>query len=141
MVSYLSLGNLRLLVLDLSYNNLQGTIPNEIFPPMSPVTNCVLSNNNLEGQIPPEVGNLRQLIELHLSSNRTTGEIPDSLGHCQELQEIKIDQNFLTGNIPMSLGSMKSLSMINLSHNNFVRCHPYTSSRSPISHSARLIIQ
>jgi len=112
-----SLGNLRLLVLNLSYNNLQGTIPNEIFPSMSPVTNCVLSNNNLEGQIPPEVGNLRQLIELHLSSNRITGEIPDSLGHCQELQEIKIDQNLLTGNIPMSLGSMKSLSTINLSHN------------------------
>jgi len=96
----------------------QGTIPNEVFRTMSPVTNCVLSNNNLEGLIPPEVGNLRQLLELHLSSNKLTGEVPDSLGHCQELQEIKIDQNLLTGNIPMSLGNMKSLSMINFSHNN-----------------------
>jgi len=83
-----------------------------------------LYNNNLEGLIPPEVGNLRQLIELHLSSNRLTGEIPNSLGHCQELQEIKIDQNLLTGNIPMSLGNMKSLTMINLSHNNLLGVIP-----------------
>jgi len=48
-----SLGNLQLLVLNLGYNNLQGTIPNEVFRTMSPVTNCVLSNNNLEGLIPP----------------------------------------------------------------------------------------
>jgi len=112
------------LVLNLSYNNLQGTIPVEVFRTMSPMTNCLLSNNNLEGLIPPEVGNLRQLIELHLSSNRLTGEIPNSLGHCQELQEIKIDQNLLTGNIPMSLGNMKSLTMINLSHNNLLGVIP-----------------
>uniref|UniRef100_A0A0D9YUY8 Receptor kinase-like protein Xa21 n=1 Tax=Oryza glumipatula TaxID=40148 RepID=A0A0D9YUY8_9ORYZ len=77
-----------------------------------------MSYNNLQGSIPVEVGNLQQLVELHLSSNKLTGEIPDALSQCQILQIIEMDQNFLTGSIPISLSNIKSLTSLNLSHNN-----------------------
>jgi len=103
--------------LNLSYNNLQGNIPKEIFRTGSTLTECVLSYNRLQGTIPTEVGNLKQLVVLHLSSNKLSGEVPGTLGECQELQIIQMDQNILTGDIPESLSYLKSLVVLNFSHN------------------------
>lgn len=121
-----SLGSLSLLELNLSYNNLQGSIPREVFSGSTTLTRCILSYNNLEGSIPLEVGKLAQLVELHLSSNKFTGEIPDSLGRCQDLQTVKMDNNFLVGNIPSSFGNLTSLKTLNLSHNNLSSTIPVT---------------
>ncbi|KAF6986257.1 hypothetical protein CFC21_004038 [Triticum aestivum] len=103
--------------LNLSYNNLQGNIPREIFHTGSTLTICALSYNNLQGTIPTEFSNLRQLVELYLSSNKLSGEIPSALGECQELQILQMDQNILTGDIPESLSNLKSLVVLNFSHN------------------------
>ncbi|XP_066336506.1 receptor kinase-like protein Xa21 [Miscanthus floridulus] len=113
-----SLGSLPLLELNLSYNNLKGSIPKEIFHSGSTMVKCILSYNNLQGPIPLEIGNLQQVTDLQFSLNKLTGEIPNTLGRCVGLLVIQMDRNFLTGNISMSLGNLKSLSMLNLSHNN-----------------------
>jgi Leucine-rich repeat (LRR) protein len=113
-----SLGSLPLLELNLSYNNLNGSIPKEIFRSGPTMVKCILSYNNLQGPIPQEIGNLQQVTDLEFSSNNLTGEIPSDLGRCVGLLVLQIDRNFLTGNISMSLGNLKSLSLLNLSHNN-----------------------
>jgi len=68
--------------------------------------------------VPPEIGSLKQLIELHLSSNKFVGEIPATLGNCVGLQVLEMDHNFLRGNITMALGGLQSMTILNLSHNN-----------------------
>lgn len=68
--------------------------------------------------MPPEIGNLKQLTELHLSSNRLTGEIPAALGNCKGIQILEMDHNFLSGNVTISLSGLQSMTVLNLSHNN-----------------------
>uniref|UniRef100_A0A8I6X6Z0 Receptor kinase-like protein Xa21 n=2 Tax=Hordeum vulgare subsp. vulgare TaxID=112509 RepID=A0A8I6X6Z0_HORVV len=116
-----------LIRLNLSYNNLQGNIPREIFHTGSKLTGCALSYNSLQGTIPTEFSNLRQLVELHLSSNKLSGEIRSALGECQELQIIQMDQNILTGGIPESLSNLKSLLVLNFSHNSLSGSIPTSS--------------
>ena len=64
--------------LDLSYNQLTGSILSEI----GNLTNLeilYLSDNQLTGSIPSEIGNLDSLTYLYLSDNQLTGEIPESI--------------------------------------------------------------
>ncbi|CAN6357061.1 unnamed protein product [Urochloa humidicola] len=77
-----------------------------------------LSNNNLQGGIPEEIGNLKQLDILRLSSNKLTGEIPATLGQYPVLTKLQMDQNFLVGDIPITLGFLMCMDTLNLSHNN-----------------------
>ncbi|KAF5476302.1 hypothetical protein F2P56_008032 [Juglans regia] len=63
------------IVIDVSYNNLEGTIPEEIGGIYSlGVLN--LSHNALTGQIPSSLGKLNHLISLDLSFNNLVGHIP-----------------------------------------------------------------
>ena len=64
--------------LDLSYNQLTGSIPPEIGN-LTNLTNLTIYNNQLTGSIPPEIGNLTNLIRLDLSENQLRGVIPDSI--------------------------------------------------------------
>jgi hypothetical protein len=45
------------------------------------MTGLDLSSNNLSGSIPPEIGELREIIALNLSRNRLSGSIPGTF--CQ----------------------------------------------------------
>jgi hypothetical protein len=55
--------------------------------------------NNLQGSIPQEIVNLAQVVDLEFSSNKLTGEIPRALGSYVGLLVLQMDRNFLTGNI------------------------------------------
>jgi serine/threonine protein kinase/Leucine-rich repeat (LRR) protein len=77
------LGGLPLLeVLDLSYNNLNGTIPNQTAFPAN-LTSIDMSNNQLTGQVPDSIGNLQYLQILNLRSNRLSGVVPNNIGSGQ----------------------------------------------------------
>ncbi|KAI3951389.1 hypothetical protein MKW92_048277 [Papaver armeniacum] len=77
-----------------------------------------LSCNNLEGNIPEEIGLLKGLSTLNLSHNRFYGVIPQSIGSMNGLESLDLSFNKLTGLIPYSLASMSSLGRLNLSYNN-----------------------
>ena len=76
--------------LNLSYNELTGSIPSEIGN-LTNLTYLNLEDNQLTGSIPPEIGNLTKLDEgfdwlfsnekggLFLSNNQLTGVIPESI--------------------------------------------------------------
>ncbi|GLT86496.1 hypothetical protein SLE2022_046340 [Rubroshorea leprosula] len=76
-----------------------------------------LSSNNLEGDIPEEIVKLSALGTLNLSQNQLTGNIPKKIGALQLLETLDLSVNHLSGLIPESMSSMTSLSHLNLSYN------------------------
>ena len=90
-----------------------GVLLNEGF-----LVELVMRANNLSGTLPPELGNLRNLVALHLSENEgLTGQIPSELGALERLQVLSLSYNSLSGSIPPELGSLGKLRGLDLSHN------------------------
>ncbi|WZZ01467.1 hypothetical protein YC2023_073795 [Brassica napus] len=93
---------LNLSFLDLSENNLSGSVPWEI-------SNCrqlqmlTLSNNTLRGYLPLSLSTLTKLQVLDVYSNALTGKLPDGLGQLLSLNRLILGENFFTGRIPTSL--------------------------------------
>lgn len=97
------IGNLtQLNNLNLSDNSISGSIPSTIGN-LSKLTNLDLSDNNLSGSIPPEVGKLIELKNLDLGNNELTGSVPNELGKLSKLENLKISDNKLTGDISIDL--------------------------------------
>ena len=69
--------NGRVTELELSFNQLTGTIPTELSN-LSSLTLLYLHGNRLAGPIPAELGDLTSLLYLSLSGNQLTGTIPQS---------------------------------------------------------------
>ncbi|KAF6992428.1 hypothetical protein CFC21_009416 [Triticum aestivum] len=114
-----TIGNLsKLSALYLSSNSFTGPIPIVLFNISSLSVALDLSHNNLMGSIPQEIGYLKNLVEFHAESNKLTGEIPDTLGECQLLQNLYLQNNILTGGIPTSMSQLKGLGNLDLSRNN-----------------------
>ncbi|TVT96870.1 hypothetical protein EJB05_57949, partial [Eragrostis curvula] len=114
-----SLGNLtKLYELRLGRNYFTGQVPGGLFNIRTLSIALDLSHNNLEGPIPEEIGNLINLIELHAESNNFSGQIPKRLGECQLLQILYLQNNDLSGTIPSLLAEHKGLQYLDLSSNN-----------------------
>ncbi|XP_026417523.1 LRR receptor-like serine/threonine-protein kinase GSO1 [Papaver somniferum] len=77
-----------------------------------------LSSNNLEGNIPEDIGLLQGLSMLNLSNNHLTGKIPNSVGNMTGLESLDLSFNSLSGEIPSELVSVSNLGRLNLSYNN-----------------------
>ncbi|XP_027098106.2 receptor-like protein EIX2 [Coffea arabica] len=82
--------------LDLSFNNLQGSIPSEIGQLIN-LTYLDLSHNNVQGSIPSEIRPLSKLTNLSLSGNSLNGTIPTNLGQLTKLQAFDVGYNSVTG--------------------------------------------
>ncbi|XP_068475452.1 receptor-like protein EIX2 [Phaseolus vulgaris] len=86
-------------LIDMSSNNLSGTIPPQMFSLMG-LSSLNLSNNNLSGKILNEIGNMKNLESLDFSKNQLGGEIPQSLSSLSFLAYLNISFNNLRGKIP-----------------------------------------
>ncbi|XLU36159.1 hypothetical protein S245_072225, partial [Arachis hypogaea] len=78
-----------------------------------------LSQNNLVGSIPDGITLLNGLHSLNLSNNHLIGKIPNMIGDMISLESFDVSSNQLSGTIPSSMSALTSLSHLNLSHNNF----------------------
>lgn len=99
--------------LDLSENNLEGSLPTEI----SNLANLELLNlrhNQLEGNIPIHLRHLSNLITLNLQHNNLAGTIPLELTQLTTLEHLEIGGNPLTGNIPSEIGSLTNLKTLGI---------------------------
>ena len=114
--------------LDLSRNQLTGSIPPEIGN-LTNLTYLNLGFNQLTGSIPPEIGNLTNLTYLGLYLNQLTCSIPSEIGNLTNLSELFLYNNQLTGEIPESLCDLNigwvSSILFNISNNQL--CPPYPS--------------
>nr|XP_023879277.1 receptor-like protein EIX2 isoform X1 [Quercus suber]XP_023879278.1 receptor-like protein EIX2 isoform X1 [Quercus suber]XP_023879279.1 receptor-like protein EIX2 isoform X1 [Quercus suber]XP_023879280.1 receptor-like protein EIX2 isoform X1 [Quercus suber]XP_023879281.1 receptor-like protein EIX2 isoform X1 [Quercus suber]XP_023879282.1 receptor-like protein EIX2 isoform X1 [Quercus suber]XP_023879283.1 receptor-like protein EIX2 isoform X1 [Quercus suber]XP_023879284.1 receptor-like pro len=77
-----------------------------------------LSSNNLSGSIPAEISNLSELRFLNLSRNHLMGKIPEKIGSMKELESVDLSRNHLSGEIPPSMSNLTFLSLLDLSYNN-----------------------
>ncbi|XP_004295536.1 PREDICTED: receptor-like protein 12-like [Fragaria vesca subsp. vesca] len=82
------------------------------------VASIDLSSNNLEGEIPEEISSLVALGTFNLSMNQLSGNIPSQIGNLRWLETLDLSHNKLSGRIPKSFASLTSLSHLNLSYNN-----------------------
>jgi len=87
--------------LDLSNNDFQGIIPNEIGD-LKFLKGLNLSRNSFTGRIPPRIANMLQLESLDLSSNQLSGEIPPAMALMSFLEVLNLSYNHLSGMIPQS---------------------------------------
>uniref|UniRef100_A0A2N9HMQ2 Leucine-rich repeat-containing N-terminal plant-type domain-containing protein n=1 Tax=Fagus sylvatica TaxID=28930 RepID=A0A2N9HMQ2_FAGSY len=84
-----------------------------------------VSYNNFDGPIPEELGELKSLVGLNLSHNALTGRIPPSLGNLAQLESLDLSSNMLIGEIPMQLADgLIFLAVLNLSFNQLVGLIP-----------------
>jgi len=100
----------------LSYNNLAGTLPDEIAE-LTHLRSLVLDQNTLTGSIPNELSLLQKLEVLNLSHNHFSGPIPQELGALKSLHSLDLSDNELTGEIPPELSNMMFLSTLDLREN------------------------
>ncbi|XP_071707928.1 receptor-like protein EIX2 [Rutidosis leptorrhynchoides] len=82
------------------------------------VTSLDLSSNNLSGSIPSELMVLHALQSLNLSRNQLTGKIPENIGDLKSLESFDVSLNHLYGELPVSLSRLSFLSNFNVSVNN-----------------------
>ncbi|XP_004959355.3 probable LRR receptor-like serine/threonine-protein kinase At3g47570 isoform X1 [Setaria italica] len=101
---------------DLSYNDLSGSIPEEIGA-IPRLKTLILAGNRLAGIIPLSLGTSASLRYVDLAANNLSGAIP-YFQKTTSLQLLDLSANFLSGSIPASLGNVSSLNYIRLAQNN-----------------------
>ncbi|XP_061366620.1 receptor-like protein EIX2 [Gastrolobium bilobum] len=77
-----------------------------------------LSNNDLYGTIPPQMFSLIGLHSLNLSHNKLMGSMPNEIGNMYNLESLDFSTNQLWGEIPQGMSNLSFLSYLNLSFNN-----------------------
>ncbi|NJL75562.1 MAG: S8 family serine peptidase [Saprospiraceae bacterium] len=113
-----SVGNMyQLTDLDLSGNNLTGTIPTQL-ETCYELAFLDLSQNNLNGAIPVKLGNISNLQYLFLNNNALSGAIPAEIGQLNKLEILRLEENDLTGTIPEQLWQLTQLQKLTLQANN-----------------------
>jgi Leucine-rich repeat (LRR) protein len=86
------------------------------------VSTLNLSNNNLTGTLPPELANLCNLEVLNLSINAITGTFPPEMRQLNSLSNVNLRANAFTGQIPSFVSY--PLTDFNLSDNQFTGAFP-----------------
>ena len=93
---------------------------------LSLLTSIELSGNNLQGDLPQELTKLAGLVVLNLSRNHISGQITESISNWHQLSSLDLSSNSLSGTIPPSMSLLSFLGYLNLSYKNFSGTIPYT---------------
>lgn len=94
--------------LNLSRNNLSGSLPIEIGHLANQLKVLDLTFNELTGTLPSELGRLSHVEVLHLSINRLQSTIPSDMGHLTSVVSLYFDGNNLTGDMPSEICQLKN---------------------------------
>lgn len=98
----------RVIKLDLSVNNLVGTIPPN-FKDLTALTELNLERNEISGPFPEEVLALTNLTMLKLRNNNFSGPIPNNIDTLTKLEYLELNNNPLSGHLPSELGNLSNL--------------------------------
>ena len=80
-----------------------------------------VSNNNFDGQLQDNIRNMIPNLEyLNLSQNHFDGKLPDSIGDLSKLKKLDLSFNNFSGEVPMELfANCTSMDILRLSNNKF----------------------
>lgn len=98
-------------VLQLCYNRLSGSIPNQVGL-LKKLSVLALQSNRLTGAIPASLGDLPELTRLDLSFNRFFGSIPSKLALVPRLLALDLRNNSLSGKVPYGSSSALFLGIL-----------------------------
>lgn len=108
-----------LAMLDLSFNNLNGALP-ECLGNISPSLAVInLQGNRFTGNIPQLYASGLHLKMFALGHNNLQGPLPRSLANCSQLEFIDLGNNQINDTFPSWLESLQELAVLILSHNKF----------------------
>ncbi|CAL0316013.1 unnamed protein product [Lupinus luteus] len=105
-----------LLLLNLSYNHINGSLPKNIGNIMPNLEHLFLGSNLINGSIPNSLCQT-ELSILDLSKNKLSGEIPNCWRDTVFWEEINLSSNKLSGVFPSSFWNMSSLLWLHLNNN------------------------
>ncbi|XP_047079108.1 tyrosine-sulfated glycopeptide receptor 1-like [Lolium rigidum] len=109
----------KLRVLNAGQNNLNETLPDELFNATS-LQHLSLPNNALHVVLDgAHIMNLRNLITFDLGGNNFSGKIPDSIGQLKRLEKLHLNNNMMSGELPSALSICSNLITIDLKSNYF----------------------
>jgi Leucine-rich repeat (LRR) protein len=104
--------------IETDYNNLQGTLPDEL-QHLYDLEYVSLRNNNIEGTIPSTLVTLSNIDFFDVRFNQMTGSIPHWIGNWQSLQVLGLSNNNYIGQLPASMSGLTSLKTLALDYNSF----------------------
>ncbi|RYR32280.1 hypothetical protein Ahy_A10g046868 isoform B [Arachis hypogaea] len=103
--------------LNLSHNQISGSLPEHIGHIMPNLGYLILGNNLINGSIPKSLCQVDDLSILDLSKNRLSGKIPNCWKDNRKWDEINLSSNKLTGTFPSSFWNLSTLSWLHLNNN------------------------
>ncbi|KAG4997213.1 hypothetical protein JHK84_028243 [Glycine max] len=106
----------QLVYLNLTNNNITGSLPQDIADRLPNVSHLLFGNNLINGSIPNSLCKIDSLYNLDLSSNLLSGEIPDCWSATQGLNVLNLVSNKLSGVIPSCLGNLPMLAWFHLNN-------------------------
>ncbi|PHT61930.1 hypothetical protein T459_34243 [Capsicum annuum] len=105
--------------LSIQYNQLTGSIPFTIFN-ISRIEIVSFTGNSLSGYLPNGLCNGLPILKgLYLSRNKLHGHISTSLSDCSQLQELFLSENDFIGEIPKEISNLIELEVLNIEINRF----------------------
>ncbi|CAI9268301.1 unnamed protein product [Lactuca saligna] len=104
-------------LLDLSFNNMSGTLPSCLGILSNSLIALDLRQNNFQGKMLNAFLPGSQLKELDLSENRFSGQLPRSLMNCTNLEFLSLEDNSLHDVFPSWLGTLPRLQVLVLRSN------------------------
>ncbi|KAL6844062.1 hypothetical protein ACP4OV_025735 [Aristida adscensionis] len=107
-------------ILDLSDNNLSGSMPNWLFSNGGVLVHLDLSNNSLVGSIDPMWQRQSNLEVINISKNHLDGHLPINISLVfPNLTVLDVSHNIIFGDLPASLCSISNMKYMDLSNNKF----------------------
>lgn len=111
--------------IDLTNNNLNGTVPSSMGD-LTKLRTLKLLVNNLSGTFPDIWANMEDLEFIDLSNNQFTGNMPASLGNLLKLNTLYIENNDMTGPLLPDIGDLPNIDVYWAKGNDFSGCFPGT---------------
>ncbi|MED6121352.1 hypothetical protein PIB30_029339 [Stylosanthes scabra] len=108
---------LNLSYLDLSHNQIIGSIPESLPDKMPNLLSLVLHDNHINGSLPSSLGKLETLYSFDVSNNNLSGKIPSTLWNLSSLGWLHLNNNKFQGKLPSSLANIKELALLDVGEN------------------------
>ncbi|CAL9006625.1 unnamed protein product [Prunus brigantina] len=108
-----------LLYLDLSKNNLSGTLPQCLGNFSDDLVLLLLGSNSFHGMMLQPFNNRSSLRMIDVSHNQLQGQLPRSLANCVMLEYLVLSNNQFSDVFPIWLGTLPELKLLAMRHNRF----------------------